>query len=288
MSLNPDRPAIKLWRLPHVSGVEFIRAAAITQPLPKQFHEEFVIGTMEHGAHEMFYRGATYIAAPGSLILAQPGEITACGPTPGAGRTFRAIHAPPRLLQDIATALADRPTPMPVFPNLLVSTTYFTTWFLRIHARLEAPTSHLERSSLLHNLLAQLVLSYATMPPTLPPLKHERGPIRRVRNYLHDHYADDVTLEELARLANLSPFHLNRVFRQTVGIPPHAYQIQVRLEHAKALLAAGVPIKQIATQVGFFDQSHLTYHFKRVLGFTPGTYQHHMVQDRKNFQDTGN
>jgi AraC-like DNA-binding protein len=288
MNQNPARPAIKLWRLPDVYDVEFIRAAAITQSLPKQFHEEFVIGAVERGTHEMFYRGTTYTAAPGSLILAQPGEITACGPTPGRGRTFRAIHAPPRLLQDIATALANRPTQMPVFPNLLVSTTYFTTWFLRIHTRLEAPTSHLERSSLLHDLLAQLVLSYATAPPTLPPLGQEYGPIQRVRDYLHDHYADDVALEELARLVNLSAFHLNRIFSHTLGIPPHAYQIQVRIDHAKPLLAQGIPIKQVATQVGFFDQSHLTYHFKRLLGFTPGMYQRHMIQDRKNFQDTIN
>lgn len=278
--------SVKLWRLPQHAQVEFIRAVGITQPLPKQFHEEFVIGTVEHGTHEVVYRGTTYTTAPGSLILAQPGETTECGPTIGEGRTFRAMHLPPSLLQDVATTLANRPAQMPVFPNLVVPATYFVTWFLRIHARLEAPVSRLEHSSLLHNLLAQLILSYATSPPPQPPLGDEQRSIQRVREYLHDHAADNITLDDLAGIANLSSFHLNRVFRHTFGIPPHAYHIQVRLERAKVLLAQGMPINHVALQLGFFDQSHLSYHFKRVFGFTPGLYQHQMRQDRKNFQDS--
>ncbi|MEO7912428.1 MAG: AraC family transcriptional regulator [Roseiflexaceae bacterium] len=277
MKQNPVRPDIKIWRLPGVAGVEFLRAAAITQPLPKQFHEEFVVGVMEHGAHEMYYRGTTYTAAPGSLILAQPGEITSCGPTAGAGRSFRAIHMPASFFQEIVTDVAGQPTQIPVFPDLVVLHAHLKAGFLRVHKLLEVPTSHLERSLLLHNLLAQLILCYATEPPIVPSSGQEHGPVQRVRTYLHDHYAEDVSLEELVRLANLSAFHLNRVFRQTVGLPPHAYQTQVRVERAKALLAQGVPIRQVALLVGFFDQSHLNYHFKRLLGFTPGTYQQNML-----------
>jgi AraC-like DNA-binding protein len=70
----------------------------------------------------------------------------------------------------------------------------------------------------------------------------------------------------------MSAYHLSRVFRRRVGLPPHAYQTQVRIAHAKHLIAAGVPIPQAAQQVGFFDQSHLAYHFRRLLGYTPGAY----------------
>lgn len=287
MNQPAEHPAIKLWHLPGVDGVELIRAAAITEPLPKQFHEQFVLGTVERGGHAMMYRGATYIAAPGSLILTQPGEVTTCGPSSGQGRTFRAIHLPPSFVSDVASALVDRPGQMPSFSSLLVSTTYFTTWFLRIHRRLEAPTTALERVSLLQNLLARLILAYATPLEVLPPLSYERQLIQQARDYLHAHYADEVTLADLARLTNLSPFHLNRMFHHIVGMPPHAYQVNVRVEYAKALLAQGVPIPEAALQVGFFDQSHLTYHFKRLLGYTPGVYQRNMAQHRKNFQDVG-
>jgi AraC-like DNA-binding protein len=53
---------------------------------------------------------------------------------------------------------------------------------------------------------------------------------------------------------------------------PHAYLRQVRVERAKEMLAAGLSISEVALAVGFFDQSHLTRYFKRILGLTPGTY----------------
>jgi AraC-like DNA-binding protein len=71
----------------------------------------------------------------------------------------------------------------------------------------------------------------------------------------------------------LSPFHLLRVFRAAVGLPPHAYQIQLRVARAKELLRAGMPIAAVAVEVGFVDQSHLTRHFKRLVGVPPGRYR---------------
>ena len=81
-----------------------------------------------------------------------------------------------------------------------------------------------------------------------------------------------MTLPDLARCAGLSAFHLCRVFGATVGMPPHAYQTQVRVRRAKSLLRAGVPIAAAATAAGFYDQAHLTRHFKRIVGLTPGRY----------------
>jgi transcriptional regulator GlxA family with amidase domain len=57
-----------------------------------------------------------------------------------------------------------------------------------------------------------------------------------------------------------------------VGITPHAYQTQVRVRHAKSLLCAGLPIATVAAQTGFYDQAHLTRHFKGIVGLPPGRY----------------
>jgi AraC-like DNA-binding protein len=81
-----------------------------------------------------------------------------------------------------------------------------------------------------------------------------------------------VTLQALSRSAGLSAFHLCRVFREAVGMTPHAYQTQVRVRHAKSLLRAGLPITLVAAEAGFYDQAHLTRHFKRIVGLTPGRY----------------
>ena len=81
-----------------------------------------------------------------------------------------------------------------------------------------------------------------------------------------------IDLAQLAEIAQLSPFHLLRSFRNQVALPPHAYQIQVRILRAKQMLRAGMPCIETAFAVGFADQSHFTKHFKRIVGVTPGLY----------------
>jgi AraC-like DNA-binding protein len=82
-----------------------------------------------------------------------------------------------------------------------------------------------------------------------------------------------VSLERLADLAGLSPFHLTRIFRREVGLPPHVYLKQVRVFKARQLLDQGLAIAEAAAEAGFTDQSHLSRQFKKLLGITPGQYR---------------
>lgn len=100
-----------------------------------------------------------------------------------------------------------------------------------------------------------------------------RTAVRRVREYLQENYAQNVSLADLASFADLSAFHLNRVFAKEVGLTPYAYQTQVRIARAKSLLTSGLPPVQVAIATGFYDQSHLGKHFKRLVGVTPGSYK---------------
>jgi len=91
--------------------------------------------------------------------------------------------------------------------------------------------------------------------------------------FIHDNSTRDISLGDIAAAARLSPFHLARVFKQALGVSPHQYLIQLRVNSARWLLSAGSgerSLAELASAVGFADQSHLTRHFKRVLGVTPG------------------
>ncbi len=96
--------------------------------------------------------------------------------------------------------------------------------------------------------------------------------MRRIASYIEQNYTDNLPLSELARLAEISPYTLVNVFRREVGIPPHQYICYVRIREAKALLRSGLSLASAASEAGFFDQSHLTRHFKRLCGMTPGQY----------------
>jgi AraC-like DNA-binding protein len=96
--------------------------------------------------------------------------------------------------------------------------------------------------------------------------------VLRIRDYLRREFARTVTLDELGRRAGMCRFALARAFTREVGLPPHAYQTQLRVLRACELIRMGTPLSSVALHVGFSDQSHLCRHFKRILGMTPGAY----------------
>jgi AraC family transcriptional regulator len=94
--------------------------------------------------------------------------------------------------------------------------------------------------------------------------------------FIQANYARDLSLNDMAESVHLSPFHLARLFKQTLGISPHQYVIQVRVSSARSLLSAGSgerSLAEVASAVGFADQSHLTRHFKRITGVTPSQFR---------------
>ncbi|MGE0718371.1 MAG: helix-turn-helix domain-containing protein [Alphaproteobacteria bacterium] len=96
--------------------------------------------------------------------------------------------------------------------------------------------------------------------------------IDRVVAHIEENYARPLSLDELARLADVSVWRFVVLFRERVGMPPHRYLCHVRVREAMALLRSGLPPAHAASEAGFFDQSHLSRHFKRVCGMTPGQY----------------
>jgi AraC-like DNA-binding protein len=97
-------------------------------------------------------------------------------------------------------------------------------------------------------------------------------PVMRAREYLHHRFHETVTLDDLGNVSGLSRFHLLRSFSARVGLPPHAYQLRLRIERAMTLLRTGLSPSAVAGLVGFADQSHLTRHFRRLVHVTPAQY----------------
>lgn len=96
-----------------------------------------------------------------------------------------------------------------------------------------------------------------------------RVSIARVAAYVEARLDRALPLSELSSLLGLSAFHFARSFRRTIGVSPHQYVLLRRVERARALLLDGLPVTETARRVGFWDQSHLSRHFKRCHGVTP-------------------
>lgn len=100
----------------------------------------------------------------------------------------------------------------------------------------------------------------------------DRGIADSLRGLLDQRLIDGVALDEAARLLHAHPAHLVRAFSGVFGIAPHQYVVSRRVDLARRLLLDGQPPREVATAAGFYDQSHLNRHFKRVVGTTPGLY----------------
>lgn len=91
-------------------------------------------------------------------------------------------------------------------------------------------------------------------------------------SYIERHFAERIALERLAGLAHLSLCRFATVFRSQVGMSPYRYVCSTRIRHAQDLLRQGLPASVVAGEVGFFDQSHFSRHFKSHCGMTPGEF----------------
>ena len=184
------------------------------------------------------------------------------------------------------------PAPLPRFRAPVVDCAQSTAAWSALYDAVSRGGSMLEKQSLLVQA-AELLLARHCLPVTgagsatnltdpadVPPLE-TTAIIEAVRSHLRDHMADPVRLDDLARLAGRSRCHLLRMFQQATGLPPHAYQTQLRMEAAKGLLAAGHAISHVAAETGFSDQSHFSRVFRDLTGATPRQYQQGGADDRQ-------
>ena len=103
----------------------------------------------------------------------------------------------------------------------------------------------------------------------LPPAQ-----LRRVVDYIQEHLSEDLGLIELAGVTGLSPHHFGEAFKVATGTSPHRYVIAQRIDRARELLRDREhSISEIAYAVGFSNQSHLTFNFRRLTGSTPGKFR---------------
>jgi AraC family transcriptional regulator len=135
---------------------------------------------------------------------------------------------------------------------------------------------YVEAASL--TLAARVIHSYCDSgsctlsAPASHPLDHVR--LRRVLDYISAHVADEIKLEELARVGCLSTFHFARVFTLAIGVPPQRYVSRMRLEKAMAEIAAGrLPLAEVALNARFSSQASFTRAFRRASGMTPAEYR---------------
>jgi len=257
-----DRAAFR--RPAHRGGVELYQAHIVRHAFEPHTHEAYGLGAIESGVERFRYRGSEHLAPPDTLVLMNPDELHTGRAETEQGWRYRMVY----LDADVLNALSgDAPW-----------------WFA------EAVRHDAARARRIGGLLQSLWTSDDPLAfdSRLSLLVDELRPVACVRqaaraqaphrfanviDCMRARLGDVLTLDTLAGVAGLSPFHFLREFKRAHNATPHQMLMALRLFDAKQRLAAGEAPASVAAATGLSDQAHLTRAFVQRYGVTPGRYQ---------------
>ncbi|MBA3667391.1 MAG: AraC family transcriptional regulator [Sphingomonas sp.] len=274
---------VRLHVGPGEHSPEIVHAHYIRHSFARHAHDTYVIGLVEKGIQAFTCNRQLHHTPAGQVFLINPGDAHTGQTGAASGYIYRTIYPSSELLRSVTEGLSARVHgQLPSFRLPVVGDQELSKRLSRFHRATALGQPLLQRETLMLDALTLLVGRYGDVAG-LRSASRSAGPeVRRAREYLEAAYNQNVSLADLGAAVGLSPFHLARTFTAQVGIPPHAYQESVRARRARAMIAAGHRLADVALEVGYPDQSHLTRRFKLFVGMTPGQYARgrRIAQDR--------
>ncbi|HEX3865934.1 MAG TPA: AraC family transcriptional regulator, partial [Gemmatimonadaceae bacterium] len=257
-----------VWRRPAVADdLQLLSGDLDRDPFPAMLVDSFLVGYYVQGAVNILHRGRVLPFVGGEVCLYEPQELVYTDQRRSERGIFHVVLTPVEAMRRAAVDIRDHDRTEAFGCRILrdlppQAIRRFVDAVLAGAPVLEQETRWIEAAAAL--------LGDAGVTADRPRALSRQ--VRRAREYLHAHVASPVPLETLATMVGASKYHLVREFHRTLGLPPHKYHLRLRLGRARELLAAGVGSADVATDLGFADQSHFYRSFKRAFGITPGAW----------------
>lgn len=256
------------------TGIETIRAHFQGHAYDPHWHDSYLVGVTEQGVQQFNCRRRRNVSTPGQVFLLEPGEIHDGHAPTADGFTYSMLYLDPQwVAREMHALFEDAPAGcQPSFADTLAHDPTLAHATLQAFHALHGNEVRMLRQAAIDNLLAKMTghLHWRLrqqQDPRLPQVA------LRARDYLHAHLDEEIGLDDLARATGVDRFRLTRAFKAAFGLAPHAYLIQLRLARARTLLARGDTPAQVASALGFADQSHLGRWFRRAYRLTPADYR---------------
>ncbi|GAA2481260.1 AraC family transcriptional regulator [Streptomyces longisporus] len=263
MAAQRPRQEVSAWRPPIPGVVEVFHAHFTEYAYPMHVHEAWTLLIVDDGAVRYDLDRHEHGTPHDTVTLLPPHVPHNGSPATPHGFRKRVLYLDgTHLRDDLIGAAVDQPDLRDPVLRRRVG---------QLHTALAHAGDELEAESRLtfigERLRSQLRPSAGADAPRPDPAL-----ARRLRELLDERVVDGLTLDEAAGLVHAHPAHLVRAFSTAYGIAPHQYLNSRRVDRARRLLLDGRSPGEVATATGFFDQSHLTRHFRKLVGVTPGRY----------------
>ncbi len=237
---------------------------------PRHFHEHYSLQIIHEGTNIGFTERKKYQVEKHGLLIINPGEIHGGTTPPQNALQYSTFRIDPAIIHAImgqnqipttATVFFDTsPIYSRILRDLILDTieTIYAEQYDCTEERLTA-------------LIMHLLIEHSNQEKNIDqPVKHPA--IQRAQEYIHANYDQSFTLQDLAREAHISPYHLIRTFKKVRGVTPFQYLRNLRVEKAKKLMRE-YSISEAANSVGFCDHSHFLKSFKQIEGLAPSRYR---------------
>jgi AraC-like DNA-binding protein len=247
------------------SDVRFVRGQNVgAHTFPCHAHRSFSLGLVGKGQRIIQVNGESFHISAGEGFILNPQQPHVCSVIGPEGHDYWVISIHPARMQ----TLFHEATGLPGFPHFSQVKITNSSFLDDLAAWLENQPAANEHGfiDLLHTLLVCCAEEITPNKPAYADI------LASTFRQLENRQSEAVSLHELAETAHISPFYLNRIFRQVVGVPPHTYLLQSRIKKSLELLLKTGSIAASAQRLGFADQSHFTRLFKREVGITPGRF----------------
>jgi AraC-like DNA-binding protein len=267
MARADTRNSSKYWQDPEINGLTLLSADFTTHEYAPHTHDAYVIAVTESGGAEFKSRGLIDQAEEAALLVFNPAEPHSGWMGASNRWRYRSFYLTDKAMQTITDGLGLARAPY--FCSNVFKDSELIDAFLRLHYAIESYQSPFSIRSQLYMSFGKLFARYGSPLFNAAKPSYEQVLADKVIAYLNEHYAQDISLDELAALFGLTPFQMIRCFNRTVGLPPHTYLTQIRLWASCRLLRQGQSFVEVALGAGFYDQSAFNKHFKRAYGITP-------------------
>lgn len=250
--------------------IEAYRFEGIVQPFPNHFHEYYVIGFIEDGQRVLSCRNQEYTITKGNILLFNPGDNHACVQSDDGTLDYRGFNIAKEVMLDLSEEVTGK-RELPGFSKTVIFDEEVTCYLHPLHELVMKGSCEFGKEENMLLLISLLIQRYGHPSPSCIPECREE--IEKACNFMEQHFANRIYLDQICRYAGLSKSTLLRAFTKSKGVTPYSYLENIRIGKAKKLLEQGVPPMEAAMQTGFSNQSHFTNYFNRFIGLAPGLYR---------------
>jgi AraC-like DNA-binding protein len=259
-----------LWRSEALFNIDFAGYTLSHHSFARHFHDHYVIELVIKGADSFYCDGRNYTAYGNQLVLINPGEVHTGSTVSDIPLQYFSLYPDRKTMQQVAEAMDITIAADFKFYKTLQNESVLTNRLQCLFNSFITGADIWKQQEIFFDCMHALLQQQPVMSGKGCSQRDAR--VDLLIDFIHTHFKDDISLQRMADLAALNPFHLIRLFKKNTGLSPYDYLLIVRTEHARKLLRTGRKVQDAAQEAGFYDTSHLNRSLRKITGTSPRSF----------------